>query len=70
MRAVDKTTFAFVSSYLGDIIYSSRWVHDEKQNHINVLELKATCFGLKSFASDLTNAHIKVTWIIPQRSHM
>ena len=22
MRAVDKTTFAFVSSYLGDIIYS------------------------------------------------
>ena len=38
-----------------------RWVHHEKHSHINVLELKASFFGLKSFASDLTNVHIKVS---------
>ena len=32
----------------------------EMEDHINVLELKAVLFGLKSFAKDLKSTHIKV----------
>ena len=32
----------------------------EKEGHINVLELKAVLFGLRSLAKDLKSIHIKV----------
>ena len=37
-----------------------RWTLLEKEDHINILELKAILFGLKSLCKDLRNKHILV----------
>ena len=37
-----------------------RWTADEKLDHINVLELKAGLFGLRSFSDVLANSHVKL----------
>ena len=37
-----------------------QWTDEEKLDHINVLELKACLFGLKSFCANRTNAHIRL----------
>ena len=37
-----------------------RWSNEEKTMHINVLELKAISFGLKSLCRDVSRKHIRV----------
>ena len=37
-----------------------RWDKEEAQLHINGLEMKAAFFGLKCFASSLTNSHVRL----------
>jgi len=34
------------------------FIESEKEDHINVLELKAALFGLQSFCPSVTNCHI------------
>ena len=41
-------------------IMSGVWSLEEKEMHINILELKAVLFGLKTFVKDLSNMHIRV----------
>ena len=36
------------------------WIQSESEQHINVLELKAGLFALKSFASDMRNIHLRL----------
>ena len=36
------------------------WSKHESELHINVLELKAVCLGLKSLCKDMTNVHIQI----------
>lgn len=36
------------------------WSSEESKNHINVLEMKAALFALKSFASRLIGKHVKI----------
>lgn len=38
---------------------NGRWEMTEKEEHINVLEMKAVLFGLKSFCRELRNIQIK-----------
>ena len=38
-----------------------RWSIEEKQDHINVLELKAGLLGIKAFKLKLSNIHVKLT---------
>ena len=38
-----------------------RWSIEEKQEHINVLELKAGLLGIKAFQLKLSNVHVKLT---------
>ena len=38
-----------------------RWSIEEKQDHINVLELKAGSLGIKAFQLKLSNIHVKLT---------
>ena len=35
-----------------------RWSIEEKQEHINVLELKAGLLGIKAFQLKLSNVHV------------
>ena len=39
---------------------SGAWSHEEKQDHINCLELKAILFALKSWRSVLKNKHVRI----------
>ena len=43
----------------GDAITGGHWADYEKE-HINVLELKAVLFGLKTLFRDVTNKHIRI----------
>ena len=45
---------------LGEVSTGGRWLTWEKDLHINVFELKAILFGLKSLCSKLFDAHIRV----------
>lgn len=45
---------------LGSTSTGGRWSPDECIQHINVLELEAVYFGLKSLCSEMTNTHIRV----------
>ena len=38
-----------------------RWSIEEKQDHINILELKAGLLGIKAFKLKLSNIHVKLT---------
>ena len=62
-------------SYSGDSRSTGgRWTVEEKQWHINVLELKAAYMGLKSFCTDSQHSHIKLnmdnTTAIAYTNHM
>ena len=46
-----------------DVIFQmslNRWTEYDKLDHINVLELKAGFFGLRSFSEVLSNTHVKL----------
>ena len=45
---------------LKPISTGGRWNEDEKLDHINVLEMKAGLFGLRSFSVALSNTHVKL----------
>ena len=44
---------------LGEQSTGKDWAPNE-QNHINILELKATLFALKSFVSEIKEKHVKI----------
>ena len=44
----------------GEESTGGKWLPEETENHINVLELKAILFGLKSFFDKLTATHIRI----------
>jgi hypothetical protein len=44
---------------LGEQSIGGGWAQSEK-NHINILELKAALFVLKSFASEIKEKHVKI----------
>ena len=44
----------------GNMKANGRWSHDEMGTHINVLELKAILFSLKSLLIDVKGCHIRV----------
>jgi hypothetical protein len=44
---------------LGEKSTAGGWAQSEK-NHINILELKAALFALKSFASEIKEKHVKI----------
>lgn len=46
--------------HLGCLTTSGTWSLDEKELHINILELKAILFSLQAFAHELEGRHIKV----------
>ena len=37
-----------------------QWTEEEKQQHIDVLELQAICFGLKSLLNNAVDSHIRI----------
>ena len=45
---------------LDGISTGGNWNHEESSNNINVLELKAAYFALKSFSSSINNKNVKV----------
>ncbi|KAK7474676.1 hypothetical protein BaRGS_00034100 [Batillaria attramentaria] len=63
-REIVLTTDASTSGGWGAVCNSvctrGRWSQEEKGKHINILELKAVEFGLKSFESEITGKHVKV----------
>ena len=53
-------------AHAGDSETGRRWNSQEIQDHINVLELRAIYFALKSFCKQ-DSVHSKVSLTIPQR---
>ena len=47
-------------SVCNDSQIGGRWLEQEKQNHINALELKAILFALKAFRDKIEGKHVKV----------
>ena len=47
-------------AYYNGSITQGQWATDESNLHINVLELKAVLFGLKSFFNNEMNVHIRI----------
>ena len=45
---------------LGHVRTGGNWNDNEKLEHINVLEMKAILFGLKSLCSYLSHQHIRI----------
>ena len=45
---------------MDDTVTNGFWTQEEKQLHINVLELKAIEFGLKALCSEISNEHIRI----------
>ena len=57
------TTDASMSGWgavFGSNTTGGEWTESEKNSHINVLELQAVFFGLKSFLDKSTNEHIRI----------
>lgn len=44
----------------GNQTTGGRWTESESQDHINVLEMRAALFALKSFCSGVRNTHVKI----------
>ncbi|XP_074655663.1 uncharacterized protein LOC141909176 [Tubulanus polymorphus] len=60
---VTLTTDASMSGWgaiLGDLRTGGHWTEQEQLLHINVLELRAVLYGLKSFSKFLGNKHILI----------
>ncbi|MES9882674.1 MAG: reverse transcriptase domain-containing protein [Sedimenticola sp.] len=54
-----QTGFGAINKSTGETI-SGLWSQQEKQNHINYLELKAAVLALKQFCNNLENIHVKL----------